>query len=135
MTMIKKKPVDKMSHLWDSLKASAKWQPVLIYDPAQKEIGSWPFEIKKDLGSILTLLQKGENVGMPDVRAMPSVGKGVAEIRVSDASGVYRAFFVVWTRTGILVFHGFKKKTQGTPKNEIDTGKRRLKVFMEELEL
>ena len=72
---------------------------------------------------------------MPDVRPMPSVGKGVAEIRVSDASGTFRAFFVVWTNTGVLVFHGFKKKTRATPQSEIETGKKRLKAFLKELDL
>lgn len=36
---------------------------VIIYEPARKEILTWPLEIKKDLGSILTKLQKGEPVG------------------------------------------------------------------------
>ena len=90
-------------------------------------------EIKKDLGSILSLLQMGESVGMPDVKPMPSVAKGVSEIRIKDQSGIYRAFFIIETDLGVLVFHGFKKKTQQTPQNEIDTGKKRLKVFLEEL--
>ena len=90
-------------------------------------------EIKKDLGSILSLLQMGESVGMPDVKPMPSVAKGVSEIRIKDQSGIYRAFFIIETDLGVLGFHGFKKKTQQTPQNEIDTGKKRLKVFLEEL--
>ena len=114
---------------------SIKWQHVLIYAPAQREISFWPVEIKKDLGSVLTLLQKGTSVGMPDVRPMASVSKGVSEIRISDGTGVYRAFFVVWTDAGILVFHGFKKKTQTTPKSEIETARKRLKAFLEELDL
>ena len=90
-------------------------------------------EIKKDLGSILTQLQLGESVGMPDVKPMPSVAKGVSEIRVKDQSGIFRVFFVIKTDLGILVFHGFKKKTQQTPQNEIETGKKRLKAFLEDL--
>ena len=70
---------------------------------------------------------------MPDVRPMPSVAKGAAEIRIKDSSGIYRAVFVIETELGVLVFHGFKKKTQQTPQNEIETGKKRLKVFLEEL--
>jgi phage-related protein len=92
-------------------------------------------EVKKELGSVLTLLQKGERVGMPDIRAMPTVGKGVSEIRISTSSGAFRAFFVVWTQFGILVFHGFQKKSQATSKIEIETGKKRLRAFLEELEL
>jgi phage-related protein len=106
---------------------------VYIFDPARKEIRAWPSEMKKDLGSVLTQLQLGESVGMPDVRSMPSIAKGASEIRMKDQSGIYRAFFVIQTDLGILVFHGFKKKTQKTPKNEIETGKKRLKAFLREL--
>jgi phage-related protein len=106
---------------------------VFIYDPARKEIRDWPIEIKKDLGSILTRLQLGESVGMPDVKPMPSVGKGVSEIRIKDQSGIYRVFYCIEIDLGVLVFHGFKKKTQATPQVEIETGKKRLKQFLEEL--
>jgi len=107
---------------------------VHIHDPARKEIHSWPTEAKKDLGAVLTQLQFGETVGMPDVRPMPSIAKGASEIRLKDQSGIYRVFFIIETEIGILVFHGFKKKTQQTPQSEIDTGKKRLKKFLEELE-
>ena len=70
---------------------------------------------------------------MPDVRPMPSVAKGAAEIRIKDQTGNYRTFFVIQTGLGILVFHGFNKKTQATPQIEIETGKKRLKTFLEEL--
>ena len=110
------------------------WHDVHIYEPARKEIFEWPSSVKKKLGGVLTRLQKGEFVGLPDVRPMPSVAKGAAEIRVKDESGIYRAFFIVWQKAGILVFHGFKKKTQSTPHHEIETGKRRLKLFLEEMD-
>lgn len=40
----------------------------------------------------------------------------------------------VESKEGILVFHAFKKKSEKTPKNEIETARKRLKVFLEELE-
>ncbi|MBN8555838.1 MAG: type II toxin-antitoxin system RelE/ParE family toxin [Deltaproteobacteria bacterium] len=108
---------------------------VLIYGPAQREIKYWPVKIRKELGSVLTRLQLGESIGMPDVKPIPAVAKGASEIRVKDANGIYRAFFVIQVNTGILVFHGFNKKTQQTPHFEIETGKKRLKAFKEELSL
>ena len=107
---------------------------VYIHDSARKEIREWTVDAKKELGSILLRLQLGESIGMPDVRPMPSVSKGASEIRIKDRSGIYRAFFVIETKFGIIVFHGFKKKTQQTPHSEIETGKKRLKKFLEELE-
>ena len=106
---------------------------VFICEPARKETHRWPTEAKKDLGSVLTLLQLGASIGMPDVRPMPAIAKGAAEIRIKDQSGIYRAFFIIEIELGILVFHGFKKKAQQTPQNEIETGKNRLKAFLKEL--
>lgn len=109
------------------------WLSVVFYGPAQKEILTWPIEIKKDLGSILTKLQKGENVGEPDTKSMKSVASGCFEIRLKGADGIYRAFYILKTEVGILVFHSFKKKSQKTPVKEIDTGKTRLKALLKEL--
>jgi len=88
-----------MSLLWDIslIVTHPSWRVVHIYKPVQKDITRWPASIKKEFGSVLTRLQKGEEVGLPDVRPMSSVGSAVAEIRVADGSGEYRAFFILWT--------------------------------------
>src|ERR1700688_2668555 len=93
------------------------WHRVLIFEPARKEILLWPLEAKKDLGSILTKLQKGALVGYPDTEPIGTVGPGVFEVRVKEPSGIFRAFYVVKVEHGILVFHAFKKKSQKTPKH------------------
>ena len=112
----------------------AHWLTVIMSEPAKKEIHRWPEEIKKDLGSILTKLQKGELVGYPDTEPMKTVAPGCFEIRLKGADGIFRAFYILKTDTGILIFHSFKKKTQKTTKIDIDTGKTRLKNLLQELE-
>jgi phage-related protein len=126
-----------MSLYWDiiavSMKSPKDWHHVFIYDPARKEIQEWPLDIKKDLGSILTRLQKGDKVGYPDTEPMKNMASGCFEIRLKGTDGIYRAFYVLQTELGILVFHCFQKKTQKTPKQEIETGKKRLSAFIKEL--
>jgi phage-related protein len=114
--------------------AEAPWLKVLISDPARRTIHRWAYRVRKDLGDVLTKLQKGEPVGMPDVRPMPSVARGASEIRVPTASGCYRVFYVIEGSYGIGIFHAFVKKTQRTPKREILTAKKRLNAFLQELE-
>ena len=63
------------------------WLKVFIYDPARSEIQQWPAEVKKDFGSILTKLQKGEAVGFPDTKPMTNLARGAFEIRLKDAHG------------------------------------------------
>lgn len=116
----------------DSVK-NHNWPAVTMYGPVRKEILTWPVEVKKDLGSILTRLQKGESVGEPDTKPMKSVANSCYEIRLKAADGIYRAFYILKTELGILVFHSFKKKSQKTPQKEIDTAKARLKEFLKEL--
>lgn len=106
---------------------------VFISNQARDEISSWPLEVKKDLGSILTKLQMGGIVGYPDTKPMSTIGKGVFEIRLKDASGVFRAFYLVKTEHGIIVFHSFKKKSQKTPKHEIETARLRLNAYLKDL--
>ena len=106
---------------------------VQIYEPARKEILRWPLEIKKDLGSILTKIQKGEKVGYPDTEPLQIIYPGCFEVRLKGADGIYRAFYVIQREFGILVFHSFKKKSQKTPRNEIETAKKRLQNFLREI--
>lgn len=110
------------------------WLRVFIFEPARKEILHWPLEAKKDLGSILTKLQKGAEVGYPDTEPINTVAPGVFEVRLKDASGIFRAFYVVKSQHGILVFHAFKKKSQKTPKHEIETARKRLNAYLKELD-
>ncbi len=109
------------------------WIPVRFYGPVRTLIHGWPLEVRKELGSVLTRLQKGESIGMPDIRPMPTVGRQVSEIRISEKSGSYRALFAVRTRFGILLFHAFQKKSRKTPEGELNTARQRLKAFLREL--
>ncbi len=106
---------------------------VFLSHAAQKEIRSWPLPVRKDVGSLLTKLQKGHMLSMPEVRAMPVVSKGCYEARIQSPDGSFRFFYLVKTKTGVVVFHAFQKKTQKTPLQDIETGRRRLNQFLKEL--
>lgn len=54
---------------------------------------------------------------------MPSIGKGVEEIRVSEASGAYRVIYFARRADAVYVLHAFHKKTQATPKQELRIAK------------
>src|SRR5207248_2869473 len=50
-----------------------QWTPVRFYEPVRKLVHDWPTAVRKELGAVLTRLQKRESIGMPDVRPMPEV--------------------------------------------------------------
>lgn len=96
---------------------------------AQKEIRSWPNSAKKNLGTVLTRLQLGVNVGFPDIRPMPTVLAGCYEVRIQELEGNFRVFYVIKTEVGLVVFHAFQKKTQKTPPREIHVARKRFAAF------
>ena len=104
-----------------------------IFHPAARAaIRLFPEEIRRELGKAIFDLQNGAGLAMPLSRPMPSVDAGVAELRIRDRSGIYRVFYYRQSSRGVLVFHAFMKKTQTTPKHEMDLAKRRLKELLDE---
>ena len=97
-----------------------------MHPKAREKIRTFPEDVKYKIGQSLYSIQNGAISGMPKSRQMPSVGKGVEELRVRGEDGIYRVFYYVKDVRGILVFHAFMKKTQQTPILEIQLGKKRL---------
>ena len=56
---------------------------------------------------------------------MPSVGRGVFELRARDEDGIARLMYVAKFRDTVYVLHVFEKKTQKTAQADIDLGKKR----------
>jgi phage-related protein len=65
-----------------------------------------------------------------DWKPMTSVGSGVREIRVWDASGTYRVLYVAKLEDAVYVLHGFHKTTQATSKQDLLTAERRYRELV-----
>ena len=84
-------------------------------------------DTKREIGQQLDYVQHGL---MPDDwKPMTSIGIGVKEIRVRNQLGAFRTIYVVKRKSGIYVLHIFEKKSQKTPKKDIDLAKTRLKTI------
>lgn len=59
-----------------------------------------------------------------DWKPMPIIGPGAAEIRIRDVSGAYRVFYVARFPEAVYVLHAIQKKTEQTPKADIDFARR-----------
>lgn len=74
------------------------------------------------LGRQLDLLEEfGNELGMPHVK---SLGDGLLELRVRGKQEV-RVFYAFIVGKRIILLHGFIKKTQETPKKELDIARKR----------
>lgn len=53
------------------------------------------------------------------------------ELREESNINIYRILYFFFTGRQIVLLHGFQKKTQKTPRSEIDTAIRRMKDFVQ----
>lgn len=60
---------------------------------------------------------------------MSTVGAGVREIRVRDASGAYRVLYIATFVEAIYVLHSFQKKTRATPRRDLDLAMLRYRLL------
>lgn len=68
-------------------------------------------------------MQRGEQPD--DFKPMPSIGKGVEELRVWDDSGTYRVIYTARLADAVYVLHAFQKKTQTTAKRDVELARKR----------
>ena len=73
------------------------------------------------------LIEFGPNLGMPHTRFM---GERLAELRIRAPEGIARAFYCAVVGQRIVMLHVFIKKSQKTPRRELETAKRRLKEVL-----
>jgi phage-related protein len=81
----------------------------------------------KKIGDEMKTVQFGWPLGMSLVRKMD---KDLWEVRIRLENRIARIFFTVESQTMILL-HGFIKKSQATPQDDLDLAKDRLKQLKE----
>jgi phage-related protein len=65
-----------------------------------------------------------------DCKPMPTIGKGVEELRLWDESGTFRVVYTARLADAVYVLHAFQKKTQVTAKRDIVIAKTRFDRIM-----
>ena len=97
--------------------------PALFYqsDSGKQPVRDWLMKLevsdRKTIGVDIKTVEFGWPIGMPTCRAM---GKGLYEVRASLAGGrIARVLFCIYDQQMVLL-HGFIKKSQKTPKQELD---------------
>lgn len=103
-------------------------KPIRFVGDSLKCLRNFPEDARQDAGYQLDKVQRGEQPD--DFKPMPSIGKGVEEIRVWDDSGTYRAIYTARLADMVYVLHAFHKKTQATAKRDIDLAKARYAEFL-----
>ncbi|MGF1602121.1 MAG: type II toxin-antitoxin system RelE/ParE family toxin [Thermosynechococcaceae cyanobacterium] len=104
------------------------WNIEYYSDPVEKLILKLPSGLlARYLRLTDLMLEFGPNLGMPHTRAM---GGGLFELRVKSAEGITRVFYCTIVHGQIMMLHVFIKKSQKTPKRELDIAKRRQREIL-----
>lgn len=82
-------------------------------------------EDRREIGIDIKTAQFGWPIGMPVVRKLEA---NLWEVRSRIRSGIARTIFTV-VGSEMILLHGFVKKTQKTPKDDLTVAKTRLKEF------
>lgn len=94
------------------------------------EVKSPPFSKPARLraGFLFRRLQRGETVGMPHSRPMPTIGRRCHELRIADETDTWRIVYRI-DKDAIVIADVFSRKTGKTPKSVIATCKARLREY------
>lgn len=97
-------------------------------ESVKAEFDAWPVGLRARFRALTIRMEAyGPNLGMPHTRAL---GGGLFEIRAKADEGIGRAFFCSLIGRRIVILHGFIKKTDKTPKRELDTARTRQKEVL-----
>ena len=103
------------------------WQIDFYNESVKQDTLSFPKKILAKTISIMELIEElGPNLGKPYT---DSFGDGLFEIRAKGEEGIGRSLFCYATRKRIIILHSFVKKSQKTPKKELEIAKKRQKEF------
>ena len=87
-------------------------KPVVFLGDSLDRLRDFPERARRDAGFQLERVQRG--LDPDDWKPMATVGRGVREIRLREASGAYRIVYVASLGEAIYVLNAFQKKTQRT---------------------
>ncbi len=98
-------------------------KPVCFLGNSLERLREFPEDARQDAGYQLDRVQRGEQPD--DFKPMPSIGRGVEEIRIWDDRASYRVIYTARLADAVYVLHAFQKKTHSTAKRDIDLAKER----------
>ena len=105
------------------------WTIDYYTEDVRLEIEALPVGIRASYARLTELLAEfGLELRMPHSRAM---GSGLFELRPRGREGIARVFYCTKVGRKIIILHSFIKKTNETPKREMDIARRRQREVIE----
>jgi phage-related protein len=107
-------------------------KPVEFRGSALDDLRAFPAAARREAGYQLDQVQRGREPD--DWKPMNTVGRGVREIRIRDATGAFRVLYLAKFDDAVYVLHCFQKKTQRTSKVDLNVAAQRYRDLIKELD-
>lgn len=102
-------------------------KPVVFLGGSLDDLRAFPQRARRDAGFQLERVQRG--LEPDDWKPMHTVGPGVREIRVREASGAFRVIYVARFVEAVYVLHAFAKKTARTTPRDLALAQSRFRAL------
>lgn len=93
------------------------------------DLREFPNTARSEAGYQLDRVQHG--LEPSDFKPMPTIGKGVWEIRITDEAGQFRVIYIAKLKDAVYVLHCFQKKTQKTSAKDLELSSKRLRELLQ----
>ena len=110
-----------------TVRAEVHWE-----GDSKEVLHGWPKDIRVDFGHAINEMQEGRSATL-EVRPMPSVGKGVFELKTDDETTWYRLMYIARVDDVIYVLDCFEKDTRKTAQKDIARSQDRYKQVQKRL--
>lgn len=105
-----------------------KWQVTFFNGKVKSQALAFPEGILANFLHAISLVERfGPHIGMPYTRFM---GAGLYELRARGKEGIGRAFFCALPDMELVILNAFVKKSQKTPKRQLDLARQRMKLIL-----
>jgi phage-related protein len=100
-------------------------KPVEFRGSFLDDLRAFPIAARREAGHQLNQVQNGQDPD--DWKPMNTVGQGVREVRIRDASGAFRIIYIAKFASAVYVLHCFQKKA------DLDLAGKRYRDLLKEL--
>ena len=104
------------------------WRAASGREPVREWLGEFPLDERKLIGRDMAKVQYGWPVGLPLCRPL---GEGLWEVRSSLPSRREARVLFGFHQETLIALHGFIKKTQKTPPEDLALARHRLKEVVQ----
>jgi len=94
---------------------------------SREDLRAFPADARREAGYQLNQIQLGE--APDDWKPLKTVGQGVCELRIREASGAFRVIYLATRPEGIYVLHCFQKKSQKASRGDLQLATLRFKAI------